>query len=392
MRRNIVTVSVLVGLLAGAAAGDKLTLRGNMSLPIDRVIGFKDGQVVYTTASGTEKSRGLNDIMQIAIDGQDSFNQAEQLRAEKKGSDAASMYESVAAGGDTPPWLAQIARYRKVEVLGKDKAIGTAVSAWLEIVTTDVSSEAATLLPRELPGKGDPQNAQAIIALKARMGEIKSDLARQSGKKLLVELYRREGQDDEADKVFSQATGGAAKGGSDANSGKAAPVASNDGGSSSAASGSDDDGSARAVSGAGSGGMIRANQKPAVLAEQVDKLTNDLPRCIAAELGPTLVLIGKGKLYQALQEKADSPTRKGLLVGAGVAFMRAKTAATKASNAAEALYFAGQTCEHLGNVPAAESAYRKVLADYKAAKEPGLKDVVAEAQRALDKLSSKKSG
>ncbi|MCY2926524.1 MAG: hypothetical protein NT031_14005 [Planctomycetota bacterium] len=386
MRRNMATVLVLVGVLAGAAAGDKLTINGNVALPIDRVVGFKDGEVVYTTASGTERSRRLSEVMLIAIDGQDMFNQAEQLRAEKKGVDAAGAYETVAAGGDTPAWLGQISRYRKVDVLGKDKAIATAVTVWLEIVATDVSTEAITLLPRELPDKGDPQNAQAISALKGRMGGIKSDLARQEARKLLVQLYRREGLDDEADKV----AGGTAKAGTEASSGKAAPTAS--GGSDVAPARSGDDAGRTGAAQGTAGGLIRPNQKASVLKEQVAQLEAGLPKYIAAELGPALVQIGKGKLYLALLEKADSPDRKPLLVEAGLALMRAKTAAAagKTSTAAEALLLAGQVNEQLGNTQAAEKAYGKVVDDYKADKT--VKDIVADAQLAREKLLQKKPG
>ncbi|MEI7836668.1 MAG: hypothetical protein WCK05_09690, partial [Planctomycetota bacterium] len=222
MRRNMVTVSVLVGILAGGAAGDKLTLPGNLSVPIDKVIGFKDGEVVYTTASGANKTRDLKSIVQISIDGQEVFNQAEQLRVEKKGDDAAASYDGTIASGETPAWLAQLARYRKVEVLGKDRSIALAVSTWLEIVATDESSNAVMLLPRDLPGKGDERNAQAITALKTRMGEIKSNLARQEARKLLTAIYRLEGKDDEADKVAGQLTGGSPRTGPDGIPDKAA--------------------------------------------------------------------------------------------------------------------------------------------------------------------------
>ncbi|MEI7837089.1 MAG: hypothetical protein WCK05_11870 [Planctomycetota bacterium] len=136
----------------------------------------------------------------------------------------------------------------------------------------------------------------------------------------------------------------------------------------------------------GVAGVIRPGQKPSVLAEQVKRLEGDLPKYIAAELGPAMVLIGKGKLYQALQEKSED-ARKTLLEQAGLTLMRAKTASTKAATAAEALFYAGQVNEQLGNTQAAENAYKKVLADYKA-----VKDIASEAKLALEKLSQKKPG
>lgn len=376
MRRRIVTVSVLVGVLAGAAAADKLVIGRNMALPVDRISGFKDGELTYTTTSGKETSRTLKDVSLIAIDGQDSFNKAEELRATDKAADAAGLYDGVITNGDSPAWLAQLARYRKVEVLDKGKSIAGAVTTWLEIVATDGSPAAITLVPHEVPDKGDERNAQAISALETRMGEIKSNAARTKARELLVELYRKEGKDDKADKLAGGTTG------------VVAPRPVSDGGGSKVAS-TDGGAEPRPVSVSASGGVIRPDQKPAVLAEQAAKLTDSLPKCIAAEVGPTLVLIGKAKLYQALQvsEKTDAEARKALLLQAGVSFMRGKVAATKGATAAEALLYAGQVNELLGNPQAAEKAYLKVTTDYKTVKE-----AAAQAQSALEKLSRKKPG
>ncbi|MCY2928121.1 MAG: hypothetical protein NTV86_01245 [Planctomycetota bacterium] len=380
MRRRIVTVSVLVGVLAGAAAADKIVLSRNMVISVDRITGFKDGDLTYTNASAQERTRSLKDVVQIAIDGQDSFNKAEELRAGDKVADATGLYDGVISNGDTPAWLAQLARYRKVEALGKDKSIASAVSTWLDIVATDTSPAVITLMPHELADKGDERNAQAISALESRMGEIKSNVVRTKARELLMQLYRREGQDDKADKIAATLAGAVP------------PRAGTEGDPSKVTASSVESGeAARTASSAGAGGLIRAGQKPAVLAEQAARLTDSLPQCIAAEVGPTLVLIGKARLYQALpmSEKTDADARKGLLVQAGVSFMRAKVAATKAPVAAEALLYAGRVNELLGNTQAAEKAYEKVTTDpaYKSAK-----DIVEEAKGALAKLSGKKPG
>jgi HAMP domain-containing protein len=92
--------------------GDKIVAKWKYSLPVEKITGFHDGAVVYLTPSGAEKEKPLRDIAQIAIDGQEAFNQAEQLRDENKAADAVEAYDAVINAAD-PPWVVQIARSRK---------------------------------------------------------------------------------------------------------------------------------------------------------------------------------------------------------------------------------------------------------------------------------------
>jgi len=384
----MVTVFVLVGALSGAAPADKMIVgddKQSYSMQLERIVDFREGMMVYLPTSGPERTKPLREILLITIDGQDMFNQAEQLRRDKKPDEALAAYDTVITG-ENPAWLKQVARYRKVEMMAKDGKIDSAVLAWLELVAVDSSSAALKLLPQDLPAKGDERNAQAIGLLEPRLNDLKNKAVRLEAGKLLMRLYRREGMDQKADQLAATLTGQQAPPPATTDDNGAGGIDKTSGDRTRAPAGADRARASTVL--AAAAGLIRPGQKPETLADQVAKLEADLPQFSSADLAPALLLIGKGKLYQAARQ-TDVEARKPLLLQAGLSLMRAKLAAgNRHGVAAEALFYAGQANELLGNLQAAEKAYLKVLTDSDYKK---VKDVAAEAAKGKERIEKKKA-
>ncbi|MCY2928707.1 MAG: hypothetical protein NTV86_04280 [Planctomycetota bacterium] len=116
LRHHALTLCFCVGALCAPALGDKILAKGNYAVQVDKITGFQKGAVIYLTPSGREMDKPLRDILQITIDGQDAFNQAEQLRRKDKAADAAELYDTVISG-EAPPWVIEIARSRKADLM-----------------------------------------------------------------------------------------------------------------------------------------------------------------------------------------------------------------------------------------------------------------------------------
>ncbi|MEI7836870.1 MAG: hypothetical protein WCK05_10735 [Planctomycetota bacterium] len=112
LRRHAVALCFCVGALCAPVLGDKILAKGNYLVPLTKITGFRGGAVVYLTPSGAEMEKPLRDIVQITIDGQVAFNQAEELRQATKTADAADFYDT-AIKAENPPWLIELARQRK---------------------------------------------------------------------------------------------------------------------------------------------------------------------------------------------------------------------------------------------------------------------------------------
>lgn len=365
MVREVLTALVIVGVSGTLALGDTILSKGNYEVSLLEITGFQEGLVAYMSNSHRIRYKPLKNIVRLAMDRQRLLTRAEEQRGQKQYAMATELYRAV-VDSDVPTWVKQLARYRLVEVSQQAGRIDQAVQAWLDILLVAPGDEALRLVPTMFAPRGDGLNAAAIEAANARLGSLKDKTVRRAVLLCLIDLCRHEGLTEKAD-AYARAV----------EAQTLLPVAERD-----------QEARVPPVKKGTEFGplfdaarqLLRPDQDPQVLADQVKTLEDSLNRVSAEDLGRALLLVGKGKLYLA-QRESDVPTRRQMLLQAGLTLMRAKVAAQDPVVAAEALFLAGRVNELIGNRRAAEAAYRAVTVRY-----GSIREAAGQAAKALDEL------
>ncbi|MEI7837917.1 MAG: hypothetical protein WCK05_16060, partial [Planctomycetota bacterium] len=165
-------------------------------MSVGKILGFQNGAVIYRTPSGEQIEKPIRDILQITIDGQEAFNQAEQLRQEGKNAEAAKFYDTIISSGDQP-WLIELARYRTGSVvtepgLFSDKSdqppeVRPSSNAWTPKPSSPAADKTVDLdRPRQENVRLRTEQSPAPERARAT---IPNAAARQQATKLLNEVY-----------------------------------------------------------------------------------------------------------------------------------------------------------------------------------------------------------
>ncbi|MEI7836313.1 MAG: hypothetical protein WCK05_07855 [Planctomycetota bacterium] len=202
MSRTMLLLAI-VAVIPASVAGDAIIASGDSEGPVESISGFSDGVVTYLLPSGEGREKSLGEILQMTITDNRDFSRAEQFRRDKKYVEATRLYDAVISTG-SPPWLAQLARYRKVDVTTRAGQVDAAVSCWMTILAKDSSVHALQLGPKTFAPKGDERNLQAITALELECERLKSPAAQVASLNVLVGLCKHENLEKKVEKYSKE--------------------------------------------------------------------------------------------------------------------------------------------------------------------------------------------
>jgi len=340
--RAVATIScVLVG-LAAPTRGDSVRLTNRLVYQEVRVLGVVGGQLRFRLPNGRILAKPLEKVAAINLTGAEAFNRAEAHLAKGRLDQAEAAYVR-AARDPLRPWLGGLIRHRRLALAEKCGRIDRAVKLWLEIADAARASPAALALrPRKLAPAGSEANRRAITLLKTKLSGVRSKPYQDAIRRLLVDLYERQGQLAQAESLQSKLAAAATR--------RAAPAAQ------------------------GTEVSVRlsadAHIRLAALAlkagnyEKIPPLIRPrLKRIPVTELPTALYLLGRAQLE--LAGKKSAPAARKMLLQAGLNLMRVAALFPSSQEAPHALLSAGRVNELLGNVAAARAAYSAVVTRYR---------------------------
>ena len=97
-------------LLAGVSSADSIKLTSGVKYPPVTVVGAADGMVQFRIGRRRVLSKPLNEVAEIALVGNDTFNRAETLFRTGKYVEASASYSAAAAAATG--WQKMLIRYR----------------------------------------------------------------------------------------------------------------------------------------------------------------------------------------------------------------------------------------------------------------------------------------
>ena len=185
--------------LAAAPAGRADTLLKGLagSNPIAeagvKVTGVANGSLTYTTAAGGSRSVPLDRVQKLTVDGQPSFDAAEDAFAAGNAAAALSGYQS-AVDGTGPAWLKARAAQRLAGVARRLHRYDAEVAAYAALVVADPAT-AATVRPTA-PPHNDPYLDAAATAVTRALASASG--ASQKADLLGVQLDIQQAKGDKA--------------------------------------------------------------------------------------------------------------------------------------------------------------------------------------------------
>ncbi len=183
----------IFGLLGGTFAnGDTIWIGENAINPIRagdvQILRLDGDHIVYSTQSGTEVSKSLAQVQQIAVDGEPAFNAAEEAYVAGKWDVAASQYQS-ALHSTSRDWVKLRCSVRLAEVAGKANRFDAAVSAYIELLNSNPKA-AAAVRPQVSQGNPTTLDAAAAELSVSLHSDSLTDTQRSLLLRLALEIYR----------------------------------------------------------------------------------------------------------------------------------------------------------------------------------------------------------
>ena len=147
MNRPWAILAVLVVGVGSAARADTILRGAPGSNPIAepgvKVNGISPAGLTYTTAGGESRTVALADVQKVNIDGQASFNAAEDAYASRDFAAALDGYQATLSGGSTPGWLRARSAQRLATVARVRHQYAAQVSAYAALLNVDPNDAAA---------------------------------------------------------------------------------------------------------------------------------------------------------------------------------------------------------------------------------------------------------
>jgi len=334
MKRTVITVCAVCLAVSGVAAGQDeinlggLTRRGTL-------VGVNDGQIVYQSTGGAERTVSLAEVESISLNDQAEFNAAETALVAGQFDQAIRNY-ALASGNAREPWVQQLITLRKMKALDGAGRLPEALRMWQQQAGRNVSANMLALMPKTLAPAGSDANAGAIDLLAAMMGDsVETDTDRAVAQ-LLLRLYQLEGRDAEAGELIGLF--------------------------------GDDEDAPRVIERIEGDLTQRLDRARAMLDRTggpervVETLTADLNLYDTDLLPEALLVLGYAR--KKLAEAGEGDDARASLVQAGLSFMHVATYFPRSPVAGEALYEAARVNEVLGDRLAARRAYEAVVSGY----------------------------
>ena len=186
MRLTVATGAavVLSGVLWARADTILKGAPGSNPLPQDnvRVTGVANGELTYTTATGSSRTVALADVQKVTADGQPAFNGAEDAYAAHDVAAALDGYESV-LNGSGPDWLRARSALRLADVGRTQHRYDAQVAAYAALVGIDPA-----LAADARPAAPQPNNPRLDAAQTALSRAMASTAAAKRSPLLSVQL------------------------------------------------------------------------------------------------------------------------------------------------------------------------------------------------------------
>ena len=157
--------TVLLGTLSAGADTILKGAPGSNPLPQDnvKVTGIANGELAYTTATGSSRTAALTDVQKITADGQPAFNGAEDAYAAHDPATAMGGYQS-ALDGSAPDWLRARSAQRLAEIARGQHRYDAQVSAYAALVGIDPALATAARPAAPLPNNPRLDAAQTALS------------------------------------------------------------------------------------------------------------------------------------------------------------------------------------------------------------------------------------
>ncbi len=365
MPRVVTVLAALVGPLAAAPAFcDMVKLTNGLVYDPVTVTDVAAGTIQFRTPGGLP-IKSLKEVAAVRLDGEKSFNTAEDLLQKGQYDPALEAYRDALAS-TTVAWRKTLVRHRQLVAAEAAGRIDEALGLWLALAD-EARGDAGVLelRPTKLAAKGSAANDRAIALLKARADKVKPEAYRAAVLQALAELYERQGRLAEAQAILAKLAGRTTQPGEPTENGQA-----------------------RVGEGPSAGTTNAQLRLAAVLLKRgehekvVSTLQPNLDRFVAEDLPAALYLLGQAQLELAKRQQ-DPKAARELSLEAGLNLMRVAVFFPAGEEAPQALLLAGQANENLGSASAARAAYSAVIsrfAESRAAKA---------AQAALERIRNK---
>jgi tetratricopeptide (TPR) repeat protein len=177
---------------AALACGDTIWVGESATNPIRadgvQILRLDGDRLVFNALSGSEVSKPLSQVQQIAVDGETAFNAAEEAYVAGKWDVAATQYQS-ALHSTTRDWLKLRCSVRLAEVAGKANRFDAAVSAYIALLA-DNPKAAAAVRPQVAQANPATLNAAAAELSLSLRSDALNDTQRALLLRLALEIYR----------------------------------------------------------------------------------------------------------------------------------------------------------------------------------------------------------
>jgi hypothetical protein len=295
--------AALVWTACASALADELVV-GNQKYSGARVEDVQAGLIVFQARGGDKLAKPVAQAVQIRIDDQILYNQAEDALQQGDAETAVVLFRAAAdESAGSAPWLKKLIACRIIRAMELSGRTDQAAEQWLAVCDESPGSPAVVALaPIRASSRGGDANARAIALLEARRGRLGDGATVAAVDSLLAVLYRAEGRSERTKPRSNPPTPAETP---------AVP------------------GNAGAISPSGS-----------------------------TSLPAELLATGKSQLA------AGAGGNPELLASGGLTCMRVAVFYPDSEEAPEALYLAGRACEAMHNLPAARRAYAAVSLRY----------------------------
>ena len=320
---RLIAMAGMILATAAAAAADNVTVK---STPYKRVTvtDVKDGEIFFRISRRRTVRKPISDVTAITIAGLDKFHMAQSLLKKGLFADAIKGLDELVRRAPAG-WRNRLMRHWRLRALGESGQAGRWVQDWLWLVNASSNRDILLgLRPKKVGPRGSKDNAQAILLLEAKLKIVRDKNWRTAIKTVLLDLYQREGR-KEAEALAKELL---------SSSGATTTKAGN---------GKSDNGNKRPVlrpirnvSGQFRSAAVLLRTDPG---RALSVLKKNLNRYSPADLSTAMLLLGKAQ--QAMAARSAAADKQGLLLKAGLNFMRVWAYYPGGANAAEALYLAG---------------------------------------------------
>lgn len=359
-KKTLLLCAAAVLAAAASAAADSIKLTNGLTYDPVTILGVADGSVRFEM-KGSAISKPMSELALVGISDDKNFTLAEDLFQQGKYAEAEKAY-SAARSLAAADWKKTLIDYRLLAVSESAGQIDKATARWLKIVDdAGASAGVLTLRPRKLAPAHSEANDRAIALLKGKARETASDAYVKAIRQLLVDLYERQDQLDEAQAEAAKLAGKPETPDTEPSNAETGPETPPVGSA---------DVQLRLAS---------LSLKQGQYEQVVNQLQPKMNQFTADDLPSAMLLLGRAKLELSGQTQDKSAAEK-MLLEAGLDLMRVVVFFGSGDEAPYALLSAGQVNERLGNAEAAKAAYSAVVERF--AQSPA----ATEAGKALERM------